>query len=105
MTKPVIIRLFYTPACSGCCGPNCGPDPKFEEFERLAEKLVEKHGAESFTFEAYNSVDVKKFPFLRGEKKGEAAKTSAVTVGDVVVSSGRIPTFEEIEAVLSKALK
>ena len=105
MTKTVVVRLFYAPACSGGCCGNCGPDPKFEEFESLAEKLVKKFGEESFTFEAYNSIDAKKFPFLCGGKSAEAAKTPTVTVGEHVVSSGRMPSFTEIETVLNKALK
>ena len=106
MTKTVVVRLFYAPACSGgCCGGGCEPDPKFEEFEKLAEKLVEKYGEEGFTFEAYNSTDVKKFPFLGAGKKGGAVKTPAVTVGEQIVSNGMIPSFAEIDAVISKALK
>jgi hypothetical protein len=106
MTKTVFVRLFYAPACSGgCCGGGCGPDPIFEEFEKLAEKLVEKYGEEGFTFEAYNSTDVKKFPFLSVGKKGEAVKTPAVTVGEQIVSNGKIPSFAEMEKVIAKALK
>ncbi|MFZ2454889.1 MAG: hypothetical protein WAX07_00200 [Candidatus Altiarchaeia archaeon] len=100
MDKNVIIRLFYAPGCSGgCCG--CGPDPNYGKFEELAEKLVEKFGEKRLTFEAYKSVDVKKFAFLRDPK----IKTPVVSVGEKVVSSGEMPTFTAIEAEAEKALK
>ncbi len=100
MDKKVVIRLFYSPGCSGgCCG--CGPDPNFEIFEGLAEKLVEKFGEKSLTFEAYKSVDDRKFPFLRDSK----IKTPAVTVGDHIASSGEMPSLSVTVAEVEKALK
>ena len=104
MTKGIVMRLFYASPCGrGCCG--CGPDPNLAEFEKIAEMLVKKFGEDSLSFEAYNSVDVKKFPFLREGKTAEAARTPAVTVDEQVVSSGRMPALAEIETVISKSLK
>jgi hypothetical protein len=100
MEKNVTVRLFYSPGCSGgCCG--CGPDENFEKFEGLAEKLVEKFGEENLSFEAYKSVDVKKFAFLRDPK----IKTPVVSVGEHIVSSGEMPPYPAIEAEVEKALK
>jgi hypothetical protein len=100
MDKNVVIRLFYSPGCSGgCCG--CGPDENYGKFEELAEKLVEKFGMDRLTFEAYNSVDVKKFPFLRDPK----IKKPVVSVGEHIVSTGEIPSFPVIEAEVGKALQ
>jgi hypothetical protein len=102
MDKNIIVRLFYSPGCSGCgCGGGCGPDPNLEILEELAGKLVEKYGEKCLSFEAYNSVDVKKFAFLRDPK----IKTPVVSVGDRIVSSGEMPSFQVIEAEVSKALK
>jgi hypothetical protein len=105
MDKNIVIRLFYSPGCSGCgCGGGCGPDPNLEKFEGLAEKLVEKFGGERLSFEAYNSVDIKKFTFLRDSKTSSGVKTPAVSVGEHIVSSGQMPSLSAIETEVEKAL-
>jgi hypothetical protein len=105
MDKNIIVRLFYSPGCSGCgCGGGCGPDPNLEILEELAGQLVEKYGEKCLSFEAYNSVDVKKFAFLRDPKTGSGVKTPAVSVGEKIVSIGQMPSLSAIEAEVEKAL-
>jgi hypothetical protein len=104
MDKKVVVRLFYSPGCSGgCC--SCGPDSNLEKFKDLAEGLADKFGEEQLTFEAYNSVDVKKFTFLRDLKTGASVKTPCVSVGEKIVSNGMIPSLSEIGAEIENILK
>lgn len=98
MKEKLSVRLFYQSAC-GCGG--CGPNQDVMAFEGLAMRLAEKFGLENLQFEAYNSVDYKKFPFLQKEK----AKTPAVSVGEKVMSSGKLPRFPDLEKEVGKQLK
>ena len=92
------IRLHYISGCSGgCC--SCAPDKNMLEFEKIANKLVEKFGEEKLQFEAYNSFNEKKFPFLKD------AKSPVVSVGNKVVASGTIPSFVALEKEISSMLK
>jgi hypothetical protein len=104
MDKNVVIRLFYSPGCpGGCC--SCGPDSNLEKFQDLAEKLADKFGEEQLAFEAYNSVDIKKFRFLRDPKTGADVKPPSVSVGENIVSSGEMPALFAIEAEIEMILK
>jgi hypothetical protein len=104
MAKSVTVRLFYTPACSGgCCG--CGTDPNLEAFEKIAGELVKKFGEGSLSFEAYSTIDNKKFPFLCQPKSGGGIKTPVLTVGEKIISSGKMPSFSKISEDIAGALK
>jgi hypothetical protein len=105
MNGKIVVRLFYAPACSeGCCA--CGPNQDITDFEKVAEKLVKKFGEEHLVFEAYNSIDLKKFPFLR-----EASKSSGriamplVSIDEIIFVQGKIPTVSELEEKVRKHLK
>ena len=92
------IRLHYVSGCSGgCC--SCAPDKSVEEFEKIANKLVERFGEEKLQFEAYNSLNQKKFPFLKG------VKSPVVSVGNNVVASGSMPSYAVLEKEISSMLK
>jgi hypothetical protein len=100
MSEKLSVRLFYAAGCSGgCC--SCGPNQDVAVFEGLAGRLAEKFGEDNLEFEAYNSIDYKKFPFLQ---KGKA-KAPAVSVGEKVLSSGKLPLFSDLEKEIGKQLK
>ena len=94
--EKVTVRLFYSPKCSGggCCG--CVPDLNLVVFEAAAEKLTKKFG-EGISFEAYTSMDAKKFPFLRNAKQ-----TPIIAVNERIISSGKKPELSEIERELKR---
>jgi hypothetical protein len=97
MAEEVFVRLFYTPACSGgCCG--CGPDKNLLVFQGMAEELAEKFDDKPVVFEAYNTLDAKKFPFLKGQK------APVLAVDKVIVSSGKMPQATSVESSIKKAL-
>ena len=97
MAEEIFVRLFYSPACSGgCCG--CAPDKNLEAFQGMAEELAEKFKNEEVVFEAYDHLDAKKFPFLKG------AKAPVLAVDKVIVSSGKMPLASSIESAIKKAL-
>ncbi len=94
----VEIRLHFVTSCSdGCC--SCGPDKNMLAFEKLAKKLVEKFGEEKLEFEAFNSLNQKKFPFLKD------AESPVVSVGSKVVASGGMPSSVVLEKEISSVLK
>ena len=93
--EKVLIRLFYSPPCS-CC--KCGPDNNLMVFQGMAEELAEKFG-DKITFEAYNAVNAKKFPFLEGQK------APVIAVGEKIVSSGKMPLISTIEDAVNKSIK
>ena len=96
MDEKIAVRLFYAPKCSGgCCG--CAPDPNVAVFEEVAEKLVKKLGEGRLSFEAYNSMDLKRFPFLR-----DARQPPVVAVNERVVSEGKTPEFSDVERELKR---
>jgi len=97
MNEKLSVRLFYESTC-GCGG--CGPNQDVVGFEGLAMRLAEKFGLDKFQFEAYNAVDYKKFPFLQ-----KGMKTPAVSVGDKVLSSGKLPQFPDLEKEVGKQLQ
>jgi hypothetical protein len=99
MKEKLAVRLFYESAC-GCGGCGCGPNRDMEAFVAFAEKLAQKFGRDNLNFEAYNGVDSKKFPFL--QKK---TKTPAVLVGEKVLSSGKLPIFQDLEAEVAEQLQ
>jgi len=101
MNEKLAVRLFYASACSGgCC--SCGPNQDVEAFEGLAKRLAEKFGEDNLEFEAYSSIDIKKFQFLQKEGK---IKAPAVSVGDKVLTSGKLPLFSDLEKEVEKHLK
>jgi hypothetical protein len=101
MKQRLAVRLFYESECSGgCCG--CGPNQDVEAFEDLAKRLVEKFGEDNLTFEAYNSVDHKKFSFI---KKDAKTKAPIVSVGEKVLSSGKLPMFSELQKEVEKQVE
>jgi hypothetical protein len=108
MDERIVIRLFYIPVTSACCpggGCGCSSNADVDTFSSIAEKLVEKFGEERLEFEAYNSVDLKKFPFLReGLKTSGKLDIPVVTVGKKIFSTGKIPSASELEIELSKDL-
>ena len=99
MKEKLAVRLFYESAC-GCGGCGCGPNQDMETFVAFAEDLAKEYGRDSLNFEAYNGVDYKKFPFL--QKK---TKTPVVLVGEKILSSGKLPTFKDLEAEVAEQLK
>jgi hypothetical protein len=99
MSEKITVRLFYQSACG--CGGGCGPNQDMTVFEGLAGRLAEKFGEDNLEFEAYNGMDYKKFQFLQKEK----AKAPAVSVGEKVVSSGKLPLFSDLETAIGKQLK
>jgi hypothetical protein len=105
MNGKIVVRLFYAPACSeGCC--TCGPNQDMTDFGKVAEKLVKKFGEEHLVFEAYNSIDLKKFPFLRGASKpsGKIAMP-LVSIDEKILTQGKVPTVCELEEKVRKRLK
>ena len=102
MKSKIEVRLHYVSSCSGngCC---CAPDKNMIEFEKLANKIVEKFGEDCLHFGAYNSIDIKQFPFLKDAKS--SGKIPVVTVGTKVVASGKLPTLAELEKEISSMLK
>jgi hypothetical protein len=99
MSEKLSVRLFYQATCG--CGGGCGPNQDVSVFEGLAMRLAEKFGLDNLQFEAYNSMDYKKFPFLQKEK----AKSPTVSVGEKVLSSGKLPLFSDLETAVGKQLK
>ena len=103
--EKIVVRLFYVSGCSGgCCG--CGPSKDAAAFEEIAVKLVEKFGEEKLAFEAYTSLDLKKFPFLR-KAANPAGKIAVplVAVGEKVFEPGNVPGFSDLEKEVGKLLK
>lgn len=95
MNKKIVVRLFYESAC-GCSG--CGSQ-ELAIFEVLAERLIEKFGLDNLRFEAYNAIDDERFPHLRKTKK------PIVSVGEKVVSSGKLPQFHYLEKEVERQLQ
>jgi hypothetical protein len=104
-SNKITVRLFYTSACSGgsCC---CGPNLDIDAFQKLAGQLVKKYGEDAFEFEAINSTDLKKFPYL-GEAIKSVGKASGpiVAVNEKVVSSGKFPSFAELSKTVAGFIK
>jgi len=105
MNRKIVVRLFYAPACSeGCCA--CSPNQDMTDFERVAEKIVKKFGEEHLVFEAYNSIDLKKFPFLRGASKPSGRIVMPlVSIDEIIFAQGKIPTVSELEEKVRKRLQ
>ena len=96
MNEKIIVRLFYASNCSGgCCGGEPGPD--LAAFSDAAEKLTKKFGEDRVSFEAYASMDAKRFPFLRNAKQAPV-----LSVNERIISSGKKPELSEIERELKR---
>ena len=96
MEGKVTVRLFYAPNCSGG-GCSCSPNPTLAVFADAAEKLTKKFGEDRVSFEAYASMDVTRFAFLRNAKQAPV-----VAVNERIISSGKKPELSEIELELRR---
>lgn len=66
-------------------------------FADAAEKLTKKFGEDRVSFEAYASMDVTRFAFLRNAKQAPV-----VAVNERIISSGKKPELSEIELELRR---
>lgn len=113
MVKKILISLFYAPSsCSGggcgcACGGSGGGGPAWEVgvFSDLAEKMAMKFGEARLEFEAYGSLDRVRFPVLAGAVNPQGKlEAPVVTVEDTILSKGRMPSAQELEAKLRALL-
>lgn len=104
MAGKAVVGLYYESACSGGC--SCGADPNFVKFTSIAGELAEKFGEERLKFEAFKSLDAKRFPFL-SSAAGESGKIDSpvVVINEKIFAKGRLPSTAEFERELKPILK